>query len=216
MNLVLLGPPGAGKGTQAALLSQRLGIPHVASGDLFREAMKKGTGWGKEAQSYIDLGVLVPDEVTNAMIEERLKEPDCAKGVILDGFPRTIEQARALEGILAERGEKIDRVLVIQVSEDTLIERLSGRRTCRRCQANYHLLFNPPQKEGVCDRCGGDLYQRSDDKEETVRRRFRVYTEETAPLIDYYRRQGLLTEIDGERGIEGVQGKILSALSLSP
>ncbi len=216
MNLVLLGPPGAGKGTQAALLSQRLGIPHVASGDLFREAMKKGTGWGKEAQSYIDLGVLVPDEVTNAMIEERLKEPDCARGVILDGFPRTIEQARALEGILAERGEKIDRVLVIQVSEDTLIERLSGRRTCRRCQANYHLLFNPPQKEGVCDRCGGDLYQRSDDKEETVRRRFRVYTEETAPLIDYYRRQGLLTEIDGERGIEGVQGKILSALSLSP
>jgi len=216
VNLVLLGPPGAGKGTQAALLSQRLGIPHVASGDLFREAMKKGTGWGKEAQSYIDLGVLVPDEVTNAMIEERLKEPDCAKGVILDGFPRTIEQARALEGILAERGEKIDRVLVIQVSEDTLIERLSGRRTCRRCQANYHLLFNPPQKEGVCDRCGGDLYQRSDDKEETVRRRFRVYTEETAPLIDYYRRQGLLTEIDGERGIEGVQGKILSALSLSP
>jgi len=216
VNLVLLGPPGAGKGTQAALLSQRLGIPHVASGDLFREAMKKGTGWGKEAQSYIDLGVLVPDEVTNAMIEERLKEPDCARGVILDGFPRTIEQARALEGILAERGEKIDRVLVIQVSEDTLIERLSGRRTCRRCQANYHLLFNPPQKEGVCDRCGGDLYQRSDDKEETVRRRFRVYTEETAPLIDYYRRQGLLTEIDGERGIEGVQGKILSALSLSP
>jgi len=216
VNLILLGPPGAGKGTQAALLYQRLGIPHVASGDLFREAMKKGTGWGKKARSYMEQGVLVPDKVTNAMIEERLKEPDCAKGVILDGFPRTIEQARALEDILTERGKKIDRVLLIQVSEGTLIERLSGRRTCRRCQANYHLLFNPPQKEGVCDKCGGDLYQRSDDKEETVRRRFRVYIEETAPLIDYYRRQGLLTEIDGEQGIEGVQGRILSALSLFP
>jgi adenylate kinase len=198
------------------LLSQRLGIPHVASGDLFREAMKKGTGLGEKAQSYIERGVLVPDEVTNAMIEERLKEPDCAKGVILDGFPRTIEQARALEGILAERGKKIDRVLVIQVSEGTLVERLSGRRTCRRCQANYHILFNPPQKEGACDKCGGDLYQRSDDKEETVRRRVRVYIEETAPLIDRYRGQGLLTEIDGEQGIESVQGRILSALSLSP
>lgn len=215
MNLILLGPPGAGKGTQATLLSQRLGIPHVASGDLFREAMKKGTERGKGIQSYLERGVLVPDEVTNDMIEERLKEPDCAPGVILDGFPRTIEQAQALEGILAERGKEVDRVLVIQVSEGTLIERLSGRRTCRRCQANYHLLFNPPQEEGVCDKCGGDLYQRSDDKEETVRRRFRVYTEETAPLIDYYRRQGLLTEIDGEQGIEGVQGKILKALSLS-
>ncbi len=216
MNLILLGPPGAGKGTQAALLSQRLGIPHVASGDLFREAMKKGTGWGKEAQSYMERGVLVPDEATNAMIKARLKEPDCAKGVILDGFPRTIEQARALEGILAERGKKVDRVLLIRVSEGTLIERLSGRRICRRCQANYHLLFNPPQKEGVCDKCGGDLYQRSDDREETVRKRFRVYVEETAPLIDYYRRQGLLAEIDGEQGIEGVQGRILAALSLSP
>lgn len=215
MNLVLLGPPGAGKGTQAALLSQRLGIPHVASGDLFREAMKKGTGWAKKAQAYIERGVLVPDEVTNAMIEKRLKEPDCAKGVILDGFPRTTEQARALEGILVERGKEIDRVLFIRVSEETLIERLSGRRTCRRCQANYHILFNPSQKEGVCDKCGGDLCQRSDDKEETVRRRFRVYTEETAPLIDYYRRQGLLTEIDGEQDIEGVQRNILSALTLS-
>jgi len=216
VNLIFLGPPGAGKGTQAALLSQRLGIPHVASGDLFREAMEKGTGWGEKAQSYIERGVLVPDEVTNAMIEERLKEPDCVKGVILDGFPRTIEQARALEGILAKRGKKVDRVLLVQVSEATLIERLSGRRTCRRCQANYHVLFNPPQKEGVCDRCGGGLYQRSDDKEETVRRRFWVYIEETAPLIEYYRRQELLTEIDGEQGIEGVQGRILSALSLSP
>jgi adenylate kinase len=216
VNLILLGPPGAGKGTQAALLSQRLRIPHVASGDLFREAMRKGTALGKKARSYMKRGVLVPDEVTNAMIEERLKEPDCAKGVILDGFPRTIEQARALEGILTERGERVDRVLVIQVSEGALIERLSGRRTCRRCQTNYHILFNPPQKEGVCDKCGGDLYQRSDDEEETVRRRFRVYMEETAPLIDHYRRQGLLTQIDGEQGIEGVQRGILSALSLSP
>lgn len=216
MNLIFLAPPGAGKGTQAALLSQRLGIPHVASGDLFREAIKKGTGWGEKAQSYMERGLLVPDEVTNAMVEERLKEPDCAKGVILDGFPRTIEQAQALEGILAERGKKIDRVLFIQVSAGTSIERLSGRRTCRRCQANYHIPFNPPQEEGVCDKCGGDLYQRSDDEEETVRRRFRVYSEETAPLIDYYRRQGLLTEIDGEQGIEGVQGRIVSALSLSP
>jgi len=216
VNLILLGPPGAGKGTQAALLSQRLGIPHVASGDLFREAMKRGTELGRKAQSYIERGVLVPDEVTSAMIEERLKEADCLKGVVLDGFPRTLEQARALEGILARGEKKVDRVVVIQVSEDTLIERLSGRRTCRRCQANYHILFNPPQKEGVCDECGGDLYPRSDDKEETVRKRFRVYIEETAPLIDYYRRQGLLTEIDGEQGIEGVQRRILSALSLFP
>ncbi len=213
MNLILLGPPGAGKGTQAALLSQRLGIPHVASGDLFREAMERGTELGGKAQSYLERGVLVPDEVTNAMLEERLKEPDCAQGVILDGFPRTIEQAQALEGILTERGKRVDRVLVIQVSEGALIERLSGRRTCRRCQANYHLFFNPPQEEGVCDKCGGDLYQRSDDREETVRRRFRVYSEETAPLIDYYRCQGLLTEIDGEQGIESVQEKILTALS---
>jgi adenylate kinase len=178
--------------------------------------MKKGTKLGKKAQSYIERGVLVPDEMTNSMIEERLKEPDCAQGVILDGFPRTLEQARALEGILAGRGKKVDRVLAIQVSEGALVERLSGRRTCRRCQTTYHILFNPPQKDGVCDKCGGELDQRSDDEEETVRRRFRVYSEETAPLIDYYRRQGLLTKIDGEQRIEGVQGKILSALSLSP
>lgn len=214
MNLILLGAPGAGKGTQAALLAPKLGLPHVASGDLFRDNIQKGTSLGQLAISYIERGVLVPDEVTNAMIRERLKEPDCAKGAVLDGYPRTIEQAQALEEILAQRGEKVDAVLLIRVSKEALVRRLSVRRTCRCCQANYNLLFNPPRQEGVCDRCGGELYQRPDDEEETIARRYQVYLEETAPLIEYYRRQGLLREVDGEKGIEEVQAELLSALSL--
>ncbi len=215
MNLVLLGPPGAGKGTQASLLSHRLGVPHVASGDLFREAMKKGTELGRLAQSYIARGALVPDEVTDGMVQERLKESDCSFGVVLDGYPRTIEQAQALDRILAPENRALDGVLLIQVSEGALIQRLSGRRVCGRCQANYHLTFNPPIWEGVCDSCGGELYQRPDDREETVRRRFQVYLEETEPLVDYYRRRGLLVEVDGEEEILNVQAQIVSALRIS-
>ena len=214
MNLILLGAPGAGKGTQASLLAQKLDLPHVASGDLFRDNIQKGTSLGRMAKSYIERGVLVPDEVTNAMIREQLKEPDCAKGAVLDGYPRNVEQAQALEEIMAQRGEKVDAVLLIRVSKEALVRRLSTRRTCRRCQANYNLLFNSPLQEGVCDRCGGELYQRPDDEEETIARRCQVYLEETTPLIEYYRRQGLLGEVDGEKDIEEVQAELLSALSL--
>ena len=214
MNLVLLGPPGAGKGTQASLLSHHLGVPHVASGDLFREAMKRGTELGRSAQSYIARGALVPDEVTNGMVQERLKEPDCSSGVVLDGYPRTIEQAQALDRILTQENRVLDGVLLFQVSEEALIQRLSGRRVCQRCQANYHLTFNPPSREGVCDSCGGELCQRPDDREETVRMRFQVYLEETEPLVDYYRRRGLLMEVDGEDEVLNVQAQILSAIRI--
>ena len=215
MVIILLGPPGAGKGTQAQELKKRLGIAHVASGDLFREAMEEGTELGLVAKSYIERGELVPDEVTIAMILERLDEPDCREGVILDGFPRTIEQAKALEEALAERGEAIAAVLYIRVSDEVIVERLSGRRICRNCQANYHVIFNPPKRPGVCDLCGGELYQREDDRPETVRKRLEVYLAQTAPLIEYYRKAGLLTEIDGEQDIEGVTADLMAAIRRS-
>ena len=213
--IILLGPPGAGKGTQAQELKKRLGIAHVASGDLFRKAMEEGTELGLVAKSYIDRGALVSDEVTIAMILERLDEPDCRNGVILDGFPRTIEQAKALEEALAERGEAIAAVLHIRVSNKAIVERLSGRRICRNCQANYHVVFNPPKRAGVCDLCGGELYQREDDRPETVRKRLEVYLAQTAPLIEYYREAGLLTEIDGEQDIEGVIADLMAAIERS-
>ena len=213
--IVLLGPPGVGKGTQAALLEKALGIPHVASGDLFREAIKQGTELGRLAKSYMDRGELVPDEVTIAMVRQRLAEPDCQRGAILDGFPRTIEQAEALEAALAEEGKAINVVLYIKASEETLLARLAGRWTCRRCGAVYHSLFDPPKEAGKCDRCGGELYQRPDDTPETQRRRIQVYLAQTAPLIDYYRRKGLLVEIDGEGSIEEVQAELMRAIEAS-
>jgi len=213
--IVLLGPPGVGKGTQAALLEKALGIPHVASGDLFRDAIKRKTELGCLAKGYIDKGELVPDEVTIAMVRQRLAEPDCQRGAILDGFPRTIEQAEALEAALAEEGKAINVVLYIKASEETLLARLAGRWTCRRCGAVYHSLFDPPKEAGKCDRCGGELYQRPDDTPETQRRRIQVYLAQTAPLIDYYRRKGLLVEIDGEGSIEEVQAELMRAIEAS-
>ena len=215
MNLVMLGPPGAGKGTQAALLAEKLGIPHVASGDLFREALKEQTELGLTAQPYMDRGELVPDEVTIATVEERLARSDCDGEVILDGFPRTIEQAGALKRLLHDQGKVIDAAIFIDAAEDELVRRLSSRWTCRNCQAIYNVISNPPREEGRCDICGGELYQRADDVPETVRNRIRVYRQQTSPLIDYYRDEGLLVTIKSEGGIERVQQKILEALQIT-
>lgn len=209
---ILLGAPGAGKGTQAAMLIVALGIPHVASGDLFREHLGKGTELGLLARQYMDEGKLVPDDVTVRMVLERLAQPDCAKGAILDGFPRTIAQAQALERALAENGRRIQAALHIRVSTEELLRRSGGRYTCKNCGAVYHMVFDPPKQPGVCDRCGGPLYQRPDDTPETAKKRLDVYFEQTAPLIQYYRQQGLLREIDGEQPIEAVYAALLKAI----
>jgi adenylate kinase len=210
--IVLLGGPGAGKGTQAELLAENLGIPQVSTGDLFRENLKKETELGKLAKSYMDRGELVPDEVTVSMVRERLKRPDAALGAILDGFPRTIAQAEALEDLLSESGSQLAVVPYIKVPEDILLARLAGRWTCRNCGAMYHQIFNPPQEPGVCDRCGGELYQRPDDTPETQKHRIKVYFEQTAPLIDYYRDRGLLVEVDGRPGIKDIQAELLDVI----
>jgi adenylate kinase len=207
--MVLLGGPGAGKGTQAERLSKALGIPQVSTGDLFRENLKNETGLGLLAKGYMVRGELVPDEVTVGMVRERLSRPDAAKGAILDGFPRTIAQAEAFESLLGELGFRLAVVPYIQVPEDVLLARLAGRWTCRKCGAMYHQLYSPPQQAGVCDRCGGELYQRPDDTPETQQHRIRVYFEQTAPLIDYYRKKGLLVEVDGLPGIDEIQGELL-------
>ena len=211
MNLVLLGPPGAGKGTQAERLAEEFKLPHVASGDLFRENLKKKTDLGLLANRYITEGELVPDDVTIAMIQDRLERPDCENGVFLDGFPRTLAQAEGLKEILTKMCRTLDGVLYIAVSDEELVDRLSGRRICRRCQTPYHIQYNPPQKHGVCGTCGGRLYQREDDKPETVRARLKVYHQQTSPLIDYYRQYGLLTEVDGSGGIETVNSTLSEA-----
>jgi adenylate kinase len=210
--LVLLGGPGAGKGTQAERLSRALGIPQVSTGDLFRENLKKETELGLLAKGYMERGELVPDEVTVGMVRERLARPDASRGVILDGFPRTIAQAEALEALLAELGHRLAVVPNIQVTEDVLLARLAGRWTCRRCGAMYHRLFSPPQEDGVCDKCGGELYQRPDDTPETQKHRIAVYLEQTAPLIDYYREKGLLAEVDGRPGIDQIQAELLQII----
>ena len=202
--IVLMGPPGAGKGTQAKRLARDLGIPHVASGDIFREHVQNDTELGRLAKPYMERGELVPDDVTIAMVAERLSRPDCAQGALLDGFPRTVPQAQALDARLAELGWCLQVVLYIRVREDVLLRRLAGRWICRTCGAVYHIEFRPPARPGVCDKCGGPLYQRSDDREETARRRLQVYFKQTAPVLQYYRDQGLLVEIDGEQGIEEV------------
>jgi adenylate kinase len=212
MYLVLLGPPGAGKGTQAERLQEELKLPHVASGDLFRENIGNETGLGLLAKRYIDRGQLVPDDVTIAMVRERLQQPDCADGVILDGFPRTLAQAEALDKMLAGTGRTLAGVLYINVSDEVLVRRLSGRWICGQCQTPYHTAFSPPAEEGVCDECGGKLYQRDDDRPKTVRARLRVYREQTAPLIDYYRQAGLLVEVDGFGDIETINAALLDAI----
>ena len=209
--IVLLGPPGAGKGTQAAVLSKALELAHVSSGDIFRENLKAQTELGKLAQTFMGRGELVPDDVTIAMIEERLSRPDCAQGALLDGFPRTPAQAQALADMLAKPGGKVDAVPYIAVPAEELIQRLSGRWTCRAEGHVYHQVFNPPQKAGVCDVDGSELYQRDDDKSETVERRIRVYMEQTAPLIAFYREKGLLMDVDGTQAIDEVSKTLLAA-----
>lgn len=212
MYVVLLGPPGAGKGTQAVALADRLGVAHVASGDLFREALAQGTELGLLAKSYMERGALVPDEVTIALVMERLSQADCAGGAVLDGFPRTIDQARALDAALAERDRAVDKVLYIGVSNEELLRRLSGRWICRNCQATFHEINRPPRRPGFCDACDGELYQRLDDTAETARQRLEVYFAQTAPLIEYYREAGKLAEVNGEQAIPSVQADLLKAL----
>lgn len=213
--IVLLGPPGAGKGTQAEAIVEKLHLPHISSGDIFRENLKTQTELGKMAAVYINRGDLVPDDVTIAMICERLSRPDCERGALLDGFPRTPAQAKALSVMLAEFKGKVNAVPYINVPEKVLIERLTGRWTCRQAGHIFHEKYNPPQQPGRCDIDGSELYQREDDKAETVSRRIRVYLEQTEPLIDYYRQRGLLIELNGNQAIEQVTADLLAALPAS-
>ncbi len=212
MNLILLGPPGAGKGTQAKRLIDAYGIPQISTGDMLREAVKNQTQLGLEAKKYMDAGQLVPDEVVIGLVKERLAQPDCAKGFMLDGFPRTVAQAEELDKVLAEMGKAIDHVISIEVPNEELIGRLTGRRTCRNCGAGYHVIFDPPKVEGKCDKCGGELYQRDDDNEATVANRLKVYESQTKPLIDYYQTKGLLRPIDGVGSIDDIFARIKAVL----
>jgi adenylate kinase len=212
--IVLLGPPGVGKGTQATIIAKKMGLPHISSGDLFRENMKNQTDLGKQVQAYMDRGELVPDDLTIAMVRERLSRPDCAKGAILDGFPRTPEQARALSGILGTRSADVGLVPFLNADPDVLVERLSGRLTCRAGGHVYHRKFNPPAVNGKCDVDGSDLMQREDDKAETVSRRLRVYMEQTSPLINHYKAEGKLVEINGELPVEQVTAALERAIGI--
>jgi adenylate kinase len=210
--IILLGAPGAGKGTQAVMLAEKKELVQVASGDLFRKALQQETELGKKAKVYMDKGQLVPNEITIAMVLERLAQPDTQKGAILDGFPRNIEQAKALDNALAKQSRVIDTVINIKITEAEVVKRLSGRWVCRNCQTPYNAAANPPKVEGRCDRCGGELYQRDDDKPATVKNRLKVYEKETAPLIDYYKTAGKLAEVVSEGGPEAVHRKIIAAL----
>lgn len=212
MRLILLGPPGAGKGTQAKRLVEKYGIPQISTGDMLRAALKAGTELGKEAKTYMDAGKLVPDSVVIGLIDERIKEADCKNGFMLDGFPRTVAQADALKGVMDKMGLKLDHVISIDVDNDDLLGRLTGRRTCRGCGAGFHVQFDPPKIEGVCDKCGAELYQRDDDKEETIRNRLKVYADQTEPLIAYYKAAGLLRSIVGTGSIDEIFGRITSVL----
>ena len=213
MIIVLFGPPGAGKGTQAVRISEMLSIPHIATGDIFREAVKKRTELGKKAEEYMKKGELVPDEIVNGIVRERISQPDCSNGFILDGYPRTLNQAEALDKMLAEMNRKVDLVLNIEVSEENIIKRLSNRRVCKKCGAVYHLITNPPKKDGICDKCGGELYQREDDKEEVIRNRLKVYHKQTEPIIKYYEEKGVLVNIDGNNSIEEVWNQIKEVIT---
>ncbi|ARF14529.1 MULTISPECIES: adenylate kinase [Sporosarcina] len=201
MNIVLMGLPGAGKGTQADKIVEKYGIPHISTGDMFRAAIKDGTELGVKAKSFMDQGALVPDEVTIGIVRERLSKPDCDKGFLLDGFPRTVPQAEALDALLEDLGKSIEYVLDIEVDTEELVARLSGRRICKVCGTSYHLIFNPPKVEDVCDKDGGELYQRADDNPDTVMNRLEVNMNQTAPLLDFYGEKGVLTKINGQQDI---------------
>lgn len=212
MRVVLVGPPGAGKGTQAQFISSHLSIPKISTGDIFRANVSQGTALGRKAKDYIDRGDLVPDSITNAMVRDRLSEDDTADGFLLDGFPRNIAQARVLDEMLADLGTKLDVVLELVVDDDEVVRRLSGRRTCRVCGRTWHLDFDPPMQHGICDQCGGELFQRDDDREETVRHRLEVYAKHTAPLIDFYADRGILVGVDATGPVEDVTERALQAL----
>lgn len=212
MRLIIMGPPGAGKGTQAARIVKKYGIPHISTGDIFRQNLKERTPLGLKAKEYMDKGLLVPDEVVVAIVEDRLKKEDCQKGFLLDGFPRTVPQADSLDGVLEKMNVKLDKAININVDKGVLIERAVGRRMCKECGATYHVKFNPPKQQDICDLCGGKLIQREDDREETVTKRIEVYLQQTQPLIQYYRDKGLLVEINGEQGIDEVFQDITRAI----
>jgi adenylate kinase len=211
-NLVLLGPPGAGKGTQAGRIVADYGVPHISTGDILRAAVNQQTSMGLEARRYMDAGDLVPDEVAIGIVKDRLQEPDTVRGFLMDGFPRTLPQAEALDQTLAGIGRAIGRVIAFLVDEEELVRRLSGRRVCRECQTPYHVYSNPSATEGVCDKCGGQLYQRDDDNEATVRNRLEVYRLQTEPLLEYYGTQGVLVRIEGEKVPEAVYGDVQEAI----
>jgi adenylate kinase len=215
MRLVLLGPPGAGKGTQARMLETRLHSPQIASGDLLRAAVRNKTALGLEAKGFMDKGALVPDELVLKLIAERLDQPDANGGFILDGFPRNADQARTLAKMLESRAERLDKVVAIIVPDEEIIKRISGRRTCRNCGAMYHLIYDPPLNIGICNVCQGELYQRDDDSEDTVKMRLEVYAESTRPLLDYYGRQGILARIDGIGRPEEIENRILEVLGVT-
>ena len=212
MHIIMLGAPGAGKGTQADVLSREMSLPHIASGDLFRQALEERTEIGLLAKSYMEKGELVPDEVTIKMILERISQPDCVSGCLLDGFPRTLHQAEVLDEVLKEQGKTIDKAIYIEAPNEELVKRLSGRRLCRVCQTPYHIISSPPKAPEKCDKCGGELYQRSDDREETVKDRLGVFFAQTVPILDYYKKQGKLISVNGNLGIQGVAREIISAL----
>ncbi|NJP72275.1 adenylate kinase [Streptomyces sp. C1-2] len=213
MRIVLVGPPGAGKGTQAAFLAKNLSIPHISTGDLFRANISRQTELGKLAKSYMDAGNLVPDEVTIGMAKDRMEQSDAAGGFLLDGFPRNVSQAEALDEMLKDEGMKLDAVLDLEVPEDEVVKRIAGRRVCRRDSSHvFHVTYTPPKTEGVCDTCGGELYQRDDDSEETVRTRLEVYHTQTEPIIDYYKAQGLVVTISALGKVEDVTGRAMKAL----
>lgn len=212
MRMILLGPPGAGKGTQAKDLVEKYGIPQISTGDILRKNLAEKTPLGLEAKKFMDKGELVPDSVVVGIVKERLKEADCAKGYILDGFPRTVPQAEELDRALADMKTPLDKVLSIEVADEELVKRLSGRRTCRNCPAGYHVMFKPSKVEGKCDACGGELYQRDDDQEEAIKNRLKVYQSSTAPLIDYYTKKSLLRGIDGVGDMKEILKRMVAAL----
>lgn len=212
MFFILLGAPGAGKGTQADIIVKEMSLPHVASGDLFRHALKNETPLGKQAEGYMKAGKLVPDEITINMILERIAQPDCRNGCVFDGFPRTLEQAKALDAALEKEKKAIEKAIYIEVPEEALLARLTGRFVCRVCQTPYHIKNSPPKKEGVCDKCSGELYQRPDDKEETIRERLKVYFAQTLPLLEYYEKKGKLLRVNGNQHIDQVGNDIIKYL----